>query len=287
MSLNNRYDFVLVFDVRDGNPNGDPDAGNMPRIDPETGHGVITDVCLKRKVRNFVDLTQSGEAGYNIYVREKAVLNQQHALAYQDLNLDPDKAKADDIEKARMWMCQNFYDVRAFGAVMSTKTNCGQVRGPVQLAFAQSLDPVVPREVTVTRMAVTTEQEAETQKGGNRTMGHKFIIPYALYRAHGFISAPLAERTGFSEADLGLFWQAVQNMFEHDRSASRGEMATRKLFVFKHGDRLGNAPAHALFERITVRRSGASDAPPRKFSDYSVTADKQNLPDGVELLELL
>lgn len=286
-AIQNRYDFVLLFDVENGNPNGDPDAGNMPRIDPETGHGVITDVCLKRKVRNFVDLTKSGGAGYNIYVREKAILNQQHALAYQALDLDPAKAKADDIEKARLWMCRNFYDVRTFGAVMSTGTNCGQVRGPVQLAFAQSLDPVVPREITVTRMAVTTEREAEAQKGDNRTMGHKFIIPYALYRAHGFISAPLAQRTGFSEADLDLFWQAVQNMFEHDRSASRGEMAARKLFVFKHRDNLGNAPAHALFERITVQRAGAPDAPPRKFGDYNVAADKQNLPDGVELLELL
>jgi CRISPR-associated protein Csd2 len=273
--------------VENGNPNGDPDAGNMPRIDPETGFGIITDVCLKRKVRNFVDLTKAGDAGYHIYVREKAVLNRQHELAYKALNLDSAKAKADDIELARDWMCRNFYDVRTFGAVMSTGTNCGQVRGPVQIAFAKSCGPVVPREVTITRMAVTTEKEAEVQKGDNRTMGNKFIIPYALYRAHGFISAPLAGRTGFSEADLELFLQALQNMFEHDRSASRGEMATRKLFIFKHAHQLGNAPAHALFERIGIERTGDGSTPARKFTDYEVTINKRNLPDGVELLEKL
>lgn len=288
-AIQNRYDFILFFDVENGNPNGDPDAGNMPRIDPETGHGIITDVCLKRKVRNFVDLTKNSVAGYNIYVREKAILNQQHELAYKALQLDSakDKAKADDVEKARLWMCQNFYDVRTFGAVMSTGTNCGQVRGPVQIAFSQSMDPVVPREVTVTRMAVTTEREAEAQKGDNRTMGHKFIVPYALYRVHGFISAPLAERTGFSDDDLGIFWQALQNMFEHDRSASRGEMAARKLLVFKHADKLGNAAAHTLFERVSVERAGDKTAPPRKFNDYAILVNKQNLPEGVELLEML
>ncbi len=288
-AIQNRYDFVLLFDVENGNPNGDPDAGNMPRIDPETGYGVITDVCLKRKARNFVDLTKSGNAGYHIYVKEKAILNQQHELAYKALNLDPakDKAKAGDIEQARDWMCQNFYDVRTFGAVMSTGTNCGQVRGPVQMAFAKSCGPVVPREVTITRMAVTTEKEAEAQRGDNRTMGNKFIIPYALYRAHGFISAPLAERTGFSDTDLELFWQALQNMFEHDRSASRGEMAARRLVVFKHANALGNAPAHALFERVGIERTGDINTPPRKFADYTVTVNKQGLPDGVELLEKL
>ncbi len=288
-AIQNRYDFVLLFDVENGNPNGDPDAGNLPRIDPDTGHGIITDVCLKRKVRNFVDLTRAGGEGYAIYVREKAILNQQHELAYRALNLDSakDKVKAGDIDQARAWMCLNFYDVRTFGAVMSTGTNCGQVRGPVQLAFAKSHDPVVPREITVTRMAVTTEKEAEAQKGDNRTMGHKFIIPYALYRAHGFVSAPLAERTGFSDADLELFWQALRNMFEHDRSASRGEMAARKLFVFKHGNVLGNAPAHALFDRIRVGRAGDAGAPPRKFADYSVAVNRNDLPDGVELLEKL
>ena len=199
-AIQNRYDFILLFDVENGNPNGDPDAGNMPRIDPETGQGIITDVCLKRKVRNFVDLTHAGKEGYQIYVKEKAILNQQNELAYKALHLDPaqkGKSKAGDIDRARAWMCGNFYDVRTFGAVMSTGTNCGQVRGPVQIAFSKSCDPVVPREVTITRMAVTTEKEAEAQQGGNRTMGNKFIIPYALYRAHGFVSAPLAQRTGF------------------------------------------------------------------------------------------
>jgi CRISPR-associated protein Csd2 len=284
-AIQNRYDFVLLFDVENGNPNGDPDAGNMPRIDPETGYGIITDVCLKRKVRNFVDLIKAGETGCRIYVREKAVLNQQHALAYTDLNLDPAKPKAGDIEQARDWMCRNFYDVRTFGAVMSTGINCGQVRGPVQIAFAKSCGPVVPREVTITRMAVTTDKEAEAQKGDNRTMGNKFIIPYALYRVHGFVSAPLAGRTGFSEADLELFWQALQNMFEHDHSASRGEMAARRLLVFKHANALGNAPAHTLFARIGVERTGDSSVPTRQFTDYKVTVNKQSLPDGVELLE--
>lgn len=288
-AIQNRYDFVLLFDVENGNPNGDPDAGNMPRVDPETGHGIITDVCLKRKVRNFVELTRGGTPGYEIYVREKAILNQQHERAYAAKGLDSakDKAKAADIETARLWMCENFYDVRGFGAVMSTGTNCGQVRGPVQLAFAKSQDPVVPREITVTRMAVTTEKEAEAQKGDNRTMGHKFIIPYALYRAHGFISAPLAERTGFGEADLALLWQALQGMFEHDRSASRGEMTARKLFVFKHADKLGNAPAHTLFERIAIGRAPGGQTPPRAFTDYQVTVNKADLPEGVALQELL
>lgn len=288
-AIQNRYDFVLLFDVENGNPNGDPDAGNMPRIDPETGHGIITDVCLKRKVRNFVDLSKGGTTGYDIYVREKAILNQQHERAYKAKNLDSakDKVTPGDIEQARLWMCENFYDVRSFGAVMSTGVNCGQVRGPVQLAFAKSQDPVVPREITVTRMAVTTEKEAESQKGDNRTMGHKFIIPYALYRVHGFISAPLAERTGFSEADLALFWQALQNMFEHDRSASRGEMAARKLFVFKHADALGNAPAHALFDRITVGLAPEGQKPPRGFADYQLRVNRDNLPEGVALQEIL
>ena len=283
--IKNRYDFVILFDVENGNPNGDPDAGNMPRIDPETGHGIITDVCLKRKVRNFVDLTKAGNNGYDIYVREKAVLNLLHERAYEaeDIKLEKGKAKAEDVERARIWMCKNFYDVRTFGAVMSTGTNCGQVRGPIQLAFSQSCDPVVPREITITRMAVTKEEDAAKE----RTMGNKFIIPYALYRVHGFISAPLAEKTGFSDLDLELFWQSLQNMFEHDRSASRGEMTARKLFVFKHADKLGNAPAHTLFERIAVARSGDKGAPPRKFTDYTVVVNLQNLPTGVELLEKL
>lgn len=286
-AIQNRYEFVLLFDVENGNPNGDPDAGNMPRVDPETGHGIITDVCLKRKVRNFVDLTQKGQAGYHIYVREKAILNQQHDQAYKALGIDPKKVGGVEIDQARAWMCANFFDVRGFGAVMSTGTNCGQVRGPLQLTFAKSIDPVVPREITVTRMAVTTEKEAEAQKGDNRTMGHKFVIPYALYRAHGFISAPLAARTGFSEEDLALFWKALRNMFEHDRSASRGEMAARKLIVFKHQDALGNSPAHKLFDLISVSRATSADEPARKFSDYAVRVDAANTPQGVEISELL
>ena len=286
-SIQNRYDFVLLFDVENGNPNGDPDAGNMPRIDPETGHGIVTDVCLKRKVRNYVDLTKAGEPACNIYVREKAVLNTVHAQAYQALGLEPGKAKADGVAAARDWMCANFYDVRSFGAVMSTNVSCGQVRGPVQFAFAKSIEPVVPRDIAVTRMAVTTEKEAEDQKGDNRTMGRKFIIPYALYRVHGFISAPLAEKTGFSDADLTLFWEALASLFEHDRSAARGEMASRKLFVFKHNNRLGNAPAHQLFERVQINRATDCEGPARAFGHYSVSVNRESLPDGVELLELL
>ena len=303
-AIQHRYDFVMFFDVANGNPNGDPDAGNMPRLDPETGHGLVTDVCLKRKIRNYVELTKNNQPGFEIYVREKAILNQQHARAHEARKLTSAQAKAAEPEKkasksgssaneaeavdeARAWMCRNFYDIRTFGAVMSTAIDCGQVRGPVQLAFARSLDPIVPREITITRMAVTTEQEAEKQKGGNRTMGHKFIIPYALYRVHGFISAPLAEKTGFSEQDLDLMWQALQNMFEHDHSASRGEMALRKLLVFKHSDRLGQAPAQKLFELIKAERAGVHDAPPRSFNDYQITVERQSLPEGLELLELL
>ncbi|RRD69406.1 MULTISPECIES: type I-C CRISPR-associated protein Cas7/Csd2 [unclassified Desulfovibrio] len=293
-AIQNRHDFVLFFDVENGNPNGDPDAGNMPRVDPETGYGIVTDVCLKRKVRNFVDLNppkvqESDGAAYHIYVKEKAILNQQHDLAYKALSLDPakDKIKAGDVDLARTWMCKNFYDVRTFGAVMSTGTNCGQVRGPVQIAFAKSCHPVVPREVSITRMAVTTEKEADAQKGDNRTMGNKFIIPYALYRVHGFVSAPLAQRTGFSQKDLNLFWDALCNLFEHDRSASRGEMAARKLFVFTHAEALGNAPAHTLFERISVQRAGDASQPPREFTDYTITVDRQNMPAGVSLEEKL
>lgn len=284
-ALNHRYDFVLFFDVENGNPNGDPDAGNMPRIDPETGHGLVTDVCLKRKVRNFVELTKGSEDNYNIYVRERAVLNLENARAYTALKKDPAKAKSEDVEEARKWMCQNFYDVRTFGAVMSLGTNCGQVRGPVQLTFAKSLDHVLPREITVTRMAVATEKEAEKQKGDNRTMGSKFIVPYGLYRVHGFISAPLAERTGFSENDLELFWSALKNMFEHDRSAARGEMASRKLFVFKHHDRLGSAHAHKLFDLVTAKKTAGG--PARVFSDYQIEVDRSGLPDSVKLIEML
>ncbi|MEO8671927.1 MAG: type I-C CRISPR-associated protein Cas7/Csd2 [Tahibacter sp.] len=290
MSLDNRYDFVLVFDVQDGNPNGDPDAGNLPRLDAESGHGLVTDVCLKRKVRNYVGLAKGEQPPFEIYVKEKAVLNKQHERAYiaigaEDMLKGDDKKRkgGDKVDKARDWMCQNFFDVRAFGAVMSTGINCGQVRGPIQLTFARSVDPIVQLEHSITRMAVATEAEAEKQGGDNRTMGRKFTVPYGIYVAHGFVSAPLAQQTGFSEADLALLWEALINLFEHDRSAARGQMATRGLYVFEHSSRLGNAPAHALFERITVNRRDGSTGPARAFADYAVHVDANNLPSGVTL----
>jgi CRISPR-associated protein Csd2 len=272
--------------VLNGNPNGDPDAGNLPRVDPETGHGLVTDVCLKRKVRNFVATVTSGKKGYNIYVVEKAVLNNQHGLAYTALKLDPKKAKQDDRDKARDWMCQNFFDVRTFGAVMSTEVNCGQVRGPVQMAFAKSIDPIISLEHAVTRCAVTTEKEAEKQQGDNRTMGRKFTVPYALYRCHGFINPFLADQTGFSDADLELFWKALGQMFELDRSAARGQMSPRALIVFEHKDKLGNAPAHKLFDLVKVVRKSA-DKSARAYEDYTVSVDKGACPDGVKIVEML
>lgn len=284
--MQNRYDFIYLFDVKDGNPNGDPDAGNLPRVDAETGHGLVTDVALKRKVRNFVGLAHGEQPPYEIYVKEKAVLNKQHERAYEALGLDPAgkegkrKGGSDQVEQARQWMCKNFYDIRAFGAVMSTGTNCGQVRGPVQLTFGRSIDPVISSEHAITRMAVTTEKEAEAQQGDNRTMGRKFTVPYGLYRTHGFISAPLAEQTGFSNDDLELLWKSLEQMFEHDRSAARGQMSARGLLVFKHEDRLGNAPAHALFDRVTIERTDP-DTPARNFSDYRVLFDGQPLDDYV------
>ncbi len=267
--IDHRYDFVLLFDVTNGNPNGDPDAGNAPRIDPETGNGLVSDVCLKRKIRNFITIAKSdpksGEPskGYDIYVKEKAILNRQHARAYEAKGLDPDTKGAqsgDNVEKARQWMCETFFDIRMFGAVMSTGVNCGQVRGPVQLTFSRSVDPIVALEQTITRMAVTTDKEATAQEGGNRTMGRKEIIPYGLYVAHGFISPHLAADTGFSEDDLKLLWQSLQMMFEHDRSAARGEMTARKMVVFEHESALGNAPAHALFDRIKIQPQGSDQA---------------------------
>ena len=312
MNLTNRYDFVLLFDVKDGNPNGDPDAGNLPRLDAETGHGLMTDVALKRKVRNFVALTQDqtkkapepGEKRFEIYVREKAILNRQHQRAYSALKLDAPadevaeaaegedkkakkggkekrKGSASDVDLARKWMCQNFFDVRTFGAVMSTGTNAGQVRGPVQLTFARSIDPIVALEHSITRMAVATEAEAEKQQGDNRTMGRKHTVPYGLYVAHGFVSSFLAKQTGFGEDDLELLWQSLEHMFEHDRSAARGEMSTRGLYVFKHDSELGNAHAHKLFERIKVKKT--ADVP-RSFSDYGVEVDDSDMPAGVTLL---
>ena len=289
MSLAHRYDFVLLFDVKDGNPNGDPDAGNLPRLDAETGHGLVTDVALKRKVRNFVGLVKGEQPPYEIYVKEKAILNNQHKRAYigigrEDLLAGEDKKRkgGDAVDQARAWMCRNFFDVRSFGAVMSTGINCGQVRGPIQLTFARSIDPIVALEHSITRMAVATEAEAEKQEGDNRTMGRKHTVPYGLYRAHGFVSTFLAKQTGFSEDDLALFWQALCQMFEHDRSAARGEMTTRGLYVFKHDSELGNAPAHALFERVQVKRKDGVDVP-RAFADYRVSVNLEGLPAGVTL----
>lgn len=292
MTISNRYDFVLLFDVRDGNPNGDPDAGNLPRLDAESGHGLVTDVALKRKVRNFVGLVKGEQPPHEIYVKEKAILNKTHERAYiaigaEDALKGEDKKRkggGDTVSKARDWMCKNFFDVRTFGAVMSTGVNCGQVRGPVQLTFARSIDPIIAQEHSITRMAVATEAEAEKQEGDNRTMGRKHTVPYGLYMAHGFVSAFLAKQTGFNEEDLTLLWEALANMFEHDRSAARGEMATRGLYVFKHDSELGNAPAHALFDLIHVRPKVEI---PRGFDDYCVespSAGKLQAFPGVELL---
>ncbi|MER0215927.1 MAG: type I-C CRISPR-associated protein Cas7/Csd2 [Nitrosomonas sp.] len=289
MALNNRYDFVLLFDVRDGNPNGDPDAGNLPRVDAETGRGLVTDVSLKRKVRNFVGLIKGEQPPFEIYVKEKAILNNQNKRAYigigkaELLEGDDKKRKGGDaVDEARQWMCKNFFDVRTFGAVMSTGINCGQVRGPVQLTFARSIDPIVAQEHSITRMAVATEAEAEKQGGDNRTMGRKFTVPYGLYVAHGFVSAHLASQTGFNEDDLELLWQSLVNMFEHDRSAARGEMATRGLYVFKHDSQLGNAPAYSLFERIQPKLKN-DVVVPRSFDDYQVDVNDTGLPSGVTL----
>ena len=293
----NRYDFILLFDVTSGNPNGDPDAGNAPRIDPETGHGFVSDVCLKRKIRNYICLAKGAykgepEAGYDIYVKEKAILNQQHQRAYTALGLDSKKKgkeAAGNADKAREWMCQSFFDIRMFGAVMTTGVNCGQVRGPVQFAFARSVEPITALEQSITRMAVTTEEDAakqsEKQEGQARTMGRKELVPYGLYAAHGFISPHLAADTGFSKEDLGLLWQALQRMFEHDRSAARGEMATRRLVVFEHESPLGNAPAHTLFRRLKIEHQDLS-RPARKYEDYAVTLDCEGLPAGITIHDM-
>ncbi len=329
MNLANRYDFTLIFDVKDGNPNGDPDAGNMPRLDAESGHGLVTDVSIKRKVRNFVGLVKAldntdpiadeqrfaekfapGEKRFEIYVREKAILNLEHQRAYTALKLDAAestadipaegdmfgateatdakkkkapkekrKGSADQVSLARQWMCQNFYDVRTFGAVMALGTNCGQVRGPVQLTFARSVEPVVALEHSITRMAVATEAEAEKQQGDNRTMGRKHTVPYGVYVAHGFVSSFLAKQTGFGDDDLELLFQALSEMFDHDRSAARGEMSTRGLYIFKHDCELGNAPAHTLFDRLQVKPVEAG-AVARSFDAYSVLFDGQSLAIG-------
>lgn len=280
-----RHEFTIFFDVQNGNPNGDPDMGNMPRVDPETGHGIVTDVCLKRKVRNYIEITREQGEGHRIYVTEGAVLNEQHRKAYRSLRGEEvDKLKElkpkDRAEAATLthWMCDNFYDVRAFGAVMTTKVNCGQVRGPVQFTFARSIDPVFSQETTITRQAVTQEGAEK-----DREMGRKHIIPYALYRMDGYVSGHLAEKTHFGPEDLELLWEALENMFEHDRSASRGQMAMRKLVIFQHGSKLGNAPAHKLFERISARK--ISEGPARSYADYEITVNTDELPEGVTVSE--
>ncbi len=297
IELANRYDFVLFFDVENGNPNGDPDAGNLPRMDPETNQGLVSDVSLKRKIRNWVAEAKEGESGFEIYMAEKAVLNRQHARAYDATGLKPSSKKLpkkeEEARQITEWMCRNFYDIRAFGAVMTTEVNAGQVRGPVQLSFARSAEPILPLEVSITRSSVTNEKDIDKE----RTMGRKHIVPYGLYRAHGFINAKLAQRTGFSAEDLDLLWQALSNMFELDRSAARGMMATRRLIAFRHESPLGNAHAHALFDRVKVQRCHggeclpAGDArthnwpPARAFADYRIEVDRQDLPEGVTIVE--
>lgn len=278
----NRHDFAFIFDVKDANPNGDPDAGNLPRIDPETGHGLVTDVCLKRKVRNYVALTREGNDGHRIYFGEKAVLNRLHEEAYRSIGEEPKPKKLPkDAAKAReltLFMCRNFWDIRTFGAVMTTEVNCGQVRGPVQISFARSAEPIVTLEHAITRSSVTNERDLEKE----RTMGRKFTVPYAVYVAHGFINPFLAGQTGFSDQDLELLWEALLNAFQFDQSAARpaGSMAARKLIVFEHGNQLGNAPSHQLFEAITVRRKDGVEVP-RRFEDYTVEIDRSAVPEGV------
>lgn len=289
--IKNRYEFVVLFDVENGNPNGDPDAGNMPRIDPESGYGLVTDVCLKRKIRNYVEMVKEEEEGYQIYIKENVPLNRSDNKAFEYLGIDEDQKKdlkkndPEADQKIRDFMCKNFYDIRTFGAVMTTfvkaSLNCGQVRGPVQLGFARSIDPIISQEVTITRVAITTEKDA-----GNKSteMGRKNIVPYGLYRAEGYISANLARKvTGFSEDDLELLWEAVINMFEHDHSAARGKMSVRELIVFKHSRELGDCPAYKLFEAVEVKRK-EDVIYPRKYQDYEVTVHKEQIPETVEMI---
>lgn len=280
--LKNRIDFVYLFDVQDGNPNGDPDAGNLPRVDAETGMGLVTDVCLKRKVRNYVQIVKNLESGFDIFIKEKAVLNTEIDKAHDDATV---KNAKDKTEAARQFMCKNYYDIRTFGAVMSTGKNAGQVRGPIQLTFSRSIDPIVAKEHSITRMAVATEKEAEKQSGDNRTMGRKSTIPYGLYVCHGFVSANLAKQTGFSEEDLQLFWEALKNMFDQDRSAARGLMSARKLIIFRHNSALGNAPANQLFDLVHVEKIG--EGVPRSFADYHVKIQQDALPQGVTVEVLI
>ncbi|OSP53710.1 type I-C CRISPR-associated protein Cas7/Csd2 [Pseudoruegeria sp. SK021] len=296
-AVTNRYDFVLFFDVENGNPNGDPDAGNLPRMDPETSQGLVTDVSLKRKLRNYVAEAKGDEAGYAIYMQDGAVLNRQHAKAYEAEGLKSESKKkpkkVEDAERITTWMCTNFWDIRTFGAVMTTEVNAGQVRGPVQMTFARSAEPIMPLEVSITRSSVTNEKDVEKE----RTMGRKHIVPYGLYRAHGFINANLAGRTGFSEDDLALLWAGFRDMFEHDRSAARGMMAARRLIAFRHDSALGNAQAHKLFDRVTVQRAYKGETLPigddrthnwpvaRAFTDYAVLLDDAALPEGITVVE--
>ena len=285
-AIKNRYDFVYLFDVQDGNPNGDPDAGNLPRVDSDTGEGLVSDVCLKRKVRNYVQIIKEYEPPYDIFIKEKAILNNLIEDAHKQEEVKT-KAKDKKTEAARQWMCQKYYDIRTFGAVLSTgEMNAGQVRGPIQLTFARSITPIVTAEHSITRMAVTRKEDAEKQNGDNRTMGRKYTVPYGLYKANGFISAHLAAQTGFNEDDLNLFWESLKNMFDHDHSAARGMMNARKLIVFKHSSALGNASAHTLFNLIDVKLKNEA-VPPRSFNDYVVTIDKDKLPEGVELLDMI
>jgi len=294
LDTNRRHDFVFFFDVTDGNPNGDPDAGNMPRVDPETMQGLVTDVCIKRKVRDWVDALRGDEGAYKIYVQSGEALNTKHRRAYEALELESTGSKQDvqSVDKARAWMCQNFFDIRTFGAVMTTGVNCGQVRGPIQLTFARSIDPIVPMDVTITRVAVTREEDAEvlvSEEGavsGKQTeMGRKAIVPYGLYRAHGFYNPHFAAKTGFTEDDLSLFWEALQRMWDLDRSAARGMMACRGLLVFSHDTALGNAPAHQLFERVRATLHPDVNVP-RSFSDYELHVAEEALPSGVVISRL-
>lgn len=283
--LKNRIDFVYIFDVKDGNPNGDPDAGNLPRVDAETGMGLVTDVCLKRKVRNYVQVSKDLTEGFDIFIKEKAILNNAIEKAHESESVKNANDK-DKTEAARKYMCKNFYDVRTFGAVMSTGKNAGQVRGAVQLTFARSVSPITTSEHSITRMAVATEDEAKKQNGDNRTMGRKATVPYGLYVCHGFISPNLAKQTGFSEEDLELFWDALKNMFDIDHSAARGLMSAQKLIVFKHDSALGNAPANKLFDLVKINLTQTRTVP-RSFADYQVTVDTNNLPNGVNIEELI
>lgn len=295
--LKKRYEFAVVFDVKDGNPNGDPDAGNLPRIDPESLHGIVTDVCLKRKIRNFIHMTKAQETGFDIFVKEHSILNCMIDDGYKAAGLNPEKAKdkeskakkdrsperRKEILTARERMCKDYYDIRTFGAVLSTGANAGQVRGPVQMTFARSIDPIFTQEHTLTRVAVTSEKDAKTKL---TEMGRKNTIPYGLYVTHGFVSAHLAAQTGFSTEDLELLWDALKIMFEHDRSAARGLMSTRKLIVFEHDSALGNAPAHTLFDRLTIQRKDDSK-PPRAYADYTVDIHRNELPSGITIHEMI